>query len=93
MKKSELIKALVDLEKEFNDNKHEIYKQYAESNNPYKVGDIISDYYHSIKIVNWRTHISLGTPELVYYGVELKKDGTPNKKQNNTTIYQSNIKQ
>ena len=69
----------------------ELYKKYAFSNNPYKIDDVISDHIGSIKIEEISVCIINGIPSCVYYGVELKKDGTPKKGQKYRTVYQVNI--
>ena len=80
------------LEEEFERRKKELMKEFSFSNNPHKIGDIITDNIGSIKIekIKWGKLI-YKYPCCVYYGVELKKDLTPTKKQNNTQIWQSNL--
>lgn len=83
------------LEKELKDKKLELAKEYALANNPIKVGDIITDHYHTIKVERIGTAIVIGSPypACVYSGVQLKKDGTPRVNQDDTRMYQDNIKQ
>lgn len=83
---------LKSLNDKFETDKEEIQIEYALSNNPHKVGDIIEDHYHTIQIERFKVYPGLGIPQCVYYGTELKKDGSPTKKQINFTMYQSNIK-
>ena len=68
-------------------------KEYAFSNNPYKIGDVVIDKIKTIKIE--KIQFTLGgfqsTPECVYTGIELTKKGDPNKKGNKRSVYQSNI--
>lgn len=70
------------IQKQFEDNKRELAKMCADSNNPYKVGDIIKDDKGSIIQIE---HImySYGyeddIPFCVYEGISLKKDLTQRK--------------
>lgn len=90
---------------EFNRNKHAIeikrdvemkalIKEFATQNNPIKVGDIVTDHYHTIKVesISYRSY-QYGTnyPECVYVGVLVKKDGTPMKRTKYSDAYQSNV--
>ena len=78
------------LESEFEAKKKELMKEFAFSNNPHQIGDIITDHIGSIKIekIKWGKGVNQ-FPSCVYIGVELKKDLTPAKKQNHTQIWQS----
>lgn len=82
--------------------KHHIYQaseqalkdlalQYAKENNPYIVGDVITDHVHTIIIESIGYWLALGEPQCAYTGVWLKKDGNPNKLGEKHTVYQSNI--
>ena len=85
---------LIELKVEFELKKTKLVKEYVDSNNPYKIGDKVTDHACSIIIEKIKYHISLqGTPCAVYYGSELKKDGTPKKNGNKTYVYQINLKQ
>lgn len=85
---------LKGLELEFEQKKSKLIKEYVDANNPYKIGDKVTDHANSIIIEKIKYHISLhGTPSAVYYGSELKKDGTPKKNGNKTYVYQINLKQ
>lgn len=86
---------LKGLELEFEQKKSKLIKEYVDANNPYKIGDKVTDHYQdvSIRIEKIKYHISLyGTPCAVYYGSELKKDGTPKKNGNEACVYQCNLK-
>ena len=86
---------LRELKVEFEQKKMKLVKEYVDANNPYKIGDKVTDHYQnvSIRIEKIDYHLSLyGTPCAVYYGPELKKDGTPKKNGNKTYIYQTNLK-
>lgn len=73
-----------------------INMEYAFSNNPYKVDDIIEDHIGKIKVEKIKytsgSNMFNSFPECVYYGTVLKKDGTPTKKQEIRQVWQSNLK-
>lgn len=72
----------------------ELIKEFATQNNPIKVGDIVTDHYHTIKVehISYRSWQYGGKyPECVYKGVLLKKDGTPYKSMKYSDAYQSNV--
>lgn len=89
MTKEEYQKEIVKLQK----MRKELDFQYALSNSPYKVGDIIQDHCHIIKV----EEISMvkrynGWPQCIYIGIELTKSLQPKKRQLDTTMYQENVK-
>lgn len=72
----------------------ELDTEYALSNSPYKIGDIIQDHYHIIRIEEIRMVKKYnGTPQCLYLGIELTKALQPKKRQLDTAIYEENIKQ
>lgn len=84
---------LRELKVEFEQKKMKLVKECVDANNPYKIGDKVTDHANSIIIEKIKYHISLtGIPCAVYYGAELKKDGTPKKNGNKICVYQSNLK-
>ena len=92
MSELELTEKLNAIEAEYLKKKKAIQIEYAISNNPYKIGDVISDHYKTIIIKSWKFWISSSVPCLVYYGTRLTKAGTPAKNQEENAIYQMNIK-
>lgn len=89
MTKEEYKKEIVKLQK----MRKELDSRFALSNSPYKVGDIIQDHYHIIKV----EEISVvkgynGWPQCIYIGTELTKSLQPKKRQVDTAMYQENIK-
>jgi len=86
---------LKEINERFEKEKSELAERFAVSNNPYKVGDIITDSVGSIKIEVIKYTLGGGYygkyPQCVFRGVELKKDLTPTKKGEKRTIYQSSI--
>lgn len=67
--------------------------EYAESNNPYKVGDIIEDHIGKGQIISWSpTKLYLENyPCLLYKCHNLLKSGKVSKKEPIRNIYQRNI--
>lgn len=83
------------IQKQFEDNKRELARTCAYSNNPYKVGDIIKDDKGSIIQIE-RIMYSYGygddIPFCVYEGKSLKKDLTPRKvKPLREKLFQSRV--
>lgn len=80
------------LELEYNKKKRKLANEYAKFNCPHKVGDVVEDHIGKLKIERvrtvWQTNDEL---DYVYYGIELKKDGTPCKRQTGRGVYQSNV--
>lgn len=67
--------------------------EFAKANNPYKVGDKVTDHIGTILIE--KISVSAGAynrlPCCVYFGPELKKDGEPKKSNAKRDLWQSNI--
>ena len=64
--------------------------KFVNSNNPHKIGDVVTDNIGSIIID--KIKCSRGaTPCAVYYGVELTKKGQPNRRGERRGIYQSDL--
>lgn len=80
-----------EIKDEFANKVSELRRQYCNENNSYKVGDIFTDHIGSIVIesINYRL---FENPCCIYYGVELKKDGTPRKDGSKRQAWQSNEK-
>ena len=64
--------------------------KYSNSNNPHKIGDVVADNIGSIVIDKIKCCRG-GKPCAIYYGVELTKNGQPNKRGDRRMIYQSNL--
>lgn len=99
MTKREYINRIDEIKRKCQDEINALGVEYAQSNNPHKVGDIIHDHMGSMKIE--RVQIVLGANVSIsfnesycrYYGIQLKKDGSPMKRQDPTrSICQMNIK-
>jgi hypothetical protein len=82
-----------DLEKEFENKKTALMKEFVLANNPYKIGDKITDHIGTIIIESIGfAYIGYGSPPCAtYFGKELKKDGEPKKNGNKRRVWQSNI--
>lgn len=70
-------------------------REYAFSNNHYKVGDIFKDHIGRIKITEIRVYhgSTYEYPSCYYIGIVLKKDGTATKNNVVRDAYQINEKQ
>ncbi len=91
MNKEQLDKELKALEKDYEEARKAVIRKFIIENNPYEIGDIIRDHYHTIKIESWKYHIN--SKCAVYYGVELKKNLEPTKRQDDTRMWQSNVEE
>lgn len=92
MTKEEYDLALNELSTEYDKKRREVDRRYAFANNPYKVGDKISDHISTIEIQSINAYVQFGgIPECVYTGIQYNKDGKVSKKQDHKNIYQSNI--
>lgn len=81
------------LEAKLEDEKNTLLKEFVDSNNPYKKGDIVTDHIGSIRIekIKYATGGMLGIPCAVYFGIELTKKGVPKKIATKRDVYQRNI--
>lgn len=94
MTHEEYLKKIKDLNREFGEKKTSIMKSYVDANNKYKIGDTVTDHLGSIKVEKISYHWGLyDKPCAVFYGSELKKDGTVKKLGGKRNLYQSNIKE
>jgi hypothetical protein len=92
MTKETLEQELAQLLEDYEQQKKELIKSYCIANNPYKVGDVFTDRIGSIKIqvIKYSAGVFLAGPCCVYFGPELKKDGTPKKSGAVRCAYQIN---
>lgn len=94
MTEEEYLRRLDLIKKAYEVDKKNLAIEFAMSNNPYKVGDVIEDHVGKLKIEKIKVNtIYYNLPSCSYYGVDLKKDGTPCKRQTGRCIHQSNVKQ
>ena len=92
MTAKELQEKCMALQRECNDKQFDLRKQYAIEHNPVKVGDIVTDHYHTIRVEK----ISLyghPIPFMRYRDTELTKQGVPKKRQPvpDNPAFQSNV--
>jgi hypothetical protein len=71
-------------------------KEYAISNNPYKIGDVVTDHMGSIKIEQIKFYFSTLPnsslfPSCTYFGIEVTKRGEPKKGGKKRSVYQENL--
>lgn len=93
MTAKELQEKCMALQRECNDKQNELRKQYAIKHNPVKVGDVVTDHYHTIQVEKMMPY-GHPIPVMLYRGTELTKQGVPKKRQpvpDNPT-FQSNVK-
>ena len=95
MRKEKYKKELNIIEEIYSEAKKKLAKEYAFSNNPYKVGDVIQTHFETGKIVNikWSYGYIAGLPSFCVYKCEnITKKGTINKRKPFCCIYQTDIK-
>lgn len=88
------VKSLKELEEKYRKEQQHINRIFALNNNPYKIGDIITDHSGTLLIeeIKFKPSYNTELPECVFLGTELKKDGTPKLRQDkDRRVYQSNI--
>ena len=92
MERYELDAKLNKLLSEYNKKKKEAIIDFCDKNNPYKVGDVFEDHVGKIIIEKIDYYFAGGLREYgcVYFGFELKKDGTKRKDLSKRWAYQSN---
>lgn len=93
MKKEDYENKKKELEKEYETKKSVLMREFVDSNNPYKIGDIVTDHIGSVRIerIKYTWGYYNVPPGAVYYGIELLKNGTPNKRGTMRDVYQSNL--
>ena len=93
MTAKELQEKCMALQRECNVKQMELSKQYAIEHNPVKVGDIVTDHYHTIRVEKMSVY-GHPIPFMRYIGTELTKQGVPKKRQPvpGNPAYQNNVK-
>lgn len=76
----ELITQCTALQRECNEKQSALRVEYAKEHNPVRVGDIITDHYHTIKVERMSVY-GHPVPYMRYLGTELTKQGEPKKRQ------------
>lgn len=81
------------LEAEFEANKKRLALEFIQANNHHRISDIVTDNIGSIITERIKGHFGTfgSAPCAVYFGTELLKDGSPNKKGKKRNVYQCNL--
>lgn len=96
MNKEEYLKAKKALEEECEIKKKYLARKFACSNNPVKIGDIITDRYKTIRVEKFLCCRNLGYtfPCMFYYGTRLTKKGEPAKRNTDANmVLQTDIRE
>ena len=102
MTKKDFLAELNILRQDYKKAKEDLYLKFAEENNPFKVGDIVEDHYHIIKIrkikhrfPDARAIFNDGSdfPTTIFTGTELNLELSPKKIQRNIYMYLCNVKE
>jgi hypothetical protein len=85
---------LNSLEEQYERKKHNLQREYCDANNPYKIGDNFTDHIGTIKIERIAYYFSSYgyEPSCIYFGIELKKDGTPKASEKRRKAFQPDDK-
>lgn len=93
MTEQELLESLQALKSAYDADVLKLKKRYATENNPYHIGDIITDHIGNGKIVKMIFYKPYrGLPCIRYRCINLTKKGEQNKREPFRDIYQYNIK-
>jgi len=80
------------LNKKHSKEKEALHIEYANSNNPYKRGDILEDHYQIILVDEIKYSIGVsGLCKCIYRGVKLKKNLKPFKSEEKSSMYQGHV--
>lgn len=66
-------------------------KSFALQNNPYTIGDVVKDHIGKVLVESIKIDRYSKPPRCVYFGTELKVDGTPKKNGAKRNVWQTNI--
>ena len=91
MNTDELQKKLKEIKSDYLKIQSDLLKSYAVSNDPYCIGDIVTDHYHSIIIETKNFYVENCISSIVYYGTMVKKNGELFKNNKKDKVYQINI--
>ena len=88
MNKEEYLKAKKALEEECEIKKKHLAREFAYSNNPVKIGDIITDNCTTIRVEKFVCGRNWGytLPCMFYYGTRLTKKGEPAKRNTDANM-------
>lgn len=96
MNKEEYLKAKKALEEECEIKKKHLARKFAYSNNPVKIGDIITDHYKTIRVEKFLCGYDFGSrfPCMYYRGTRLSKKGEPVKRDaDDNRVSQTDIRE
>jgi hypothetical protein len=96
MNKEEFLKAEKTLKEELEIKKKQLLREFAYSNNPVKIGDIITDHYKTIRVEKFLWGRYFGTPFscMFYRGTRLTKKGEPAKRDtDDNSMSQTDIRE
>lgn len=96
MNKEEYLKTKKALEEECEIKKKHLAREFAYSNNPVKIGDIITDHCKTIRVEKFLWGYDFGSrfPCMFYRGTRLNKKGEPMKRDaDDNKIGQPNIRE
>jgi hypothetical protein len=93
MTKKEYQEKIKAIEIKAKNEKITVMYEYALTNNPYNIGDIIQNHSQKIRIEKIKPTIAFNNifPECIFYGPLLKKNGKPFKNKKKEAIRQSSI--
>jgi hypothetical protein len=93
MNPEELTKQCKALQRECEEKQSALRLQFAQEHNPVKVGDIVTDHYHTIRVENMNVY-GHPIPYMFYTGIVMTKKGVPSKRQpwSHDPVFQYNIK-
>lgn len=85
---------LAEINAKYEQEKKSLYLQYAYESSTVLIGDIVEDHIGCGRVLKMKaTFASFDKyPSLIYECIELKKDGTPKKKETFRQVYQVNVK-
>lgn len=96
MNKDKYVKAEKALKEEFEEKRKQLAREFAFSNNPVKIGDIITDHCKTIRVEKllWGRNFGYTFPCMFYYGTRLTKKGEPAKRNTDANgVAQTDIRE
>jgi hypothetical protein len=94
MTAKELSEKMIAIQNESKAKQFLLLKQYATEHNPVKIGDVITDHFHTIRVETMGISTEwTSVPIMRYRGTELTKQGVPKKRQPvpSFPVFQRNI--
>ena len=94
MTQEEFNTRLAEINTKYEQEKRYLYSQYAHENSTVVVDDIVEDHIGYGRVLKMKTTFAAFDkyPSLIYECIEVKKDGTPKKKDTFRQVYQVNVK-